>query len=196
MEVNPEIAQLALRLGEIGARGSVAGIRTRIAASKATKRDQETIEVLDEIVDELISDRSEVLGIAQAFENELVAQRISERDIEFITTELAPKLEQLVGLAGGPQDNVETIREAIDVFVSKELVTMLQVLGFNFREAIGRPLTELVSRLIATRGPIQPESPDELQRLNLEAQITLGKLALDPEAYARFAALLGHDSTS
>lgn len=190
MEVNPEVAALAVRLAEIGARGSVAGIRTRIATSKATKRDQETIEVLDEIVDELVNDRSEILGIAKAFEDELVAQRIFDEDIKFITTELAPKLEQLLQLSGSAPSNLEELREAVGLLVSKELVTILQLLGFNFRDAIGRPLTELVARLISTQGPVRPQDPEVIQRLSLENQIMLGKLSLDPDAYARFTALL------
>lgn len=191
MELNPEVAALAVRLAEIGARGSVAGIRTRIAASKASKRDQETIEVLDEIVDELINDRSEILGIAQAFEDELVAQRIFDENVNFITTELAPKLEQLLQLSGNAPANLDEVRKAVDLLVSKELVTILQLFGFNFRDAIGRPLTELIARLIAIQRPVRPQDPEVIQRLGLENQIMLAKLALDPDAYARFTALLG-----
>lgn len=194
MDLNPEVAELAVRLGEIGARTSVATIRTRIAATKAARQDRETIEVLEEIVDELISDRSEVLGIAQAFEDELVAQRISDEDIGFITSELAPKFEELFSLSGRTApDNLEEIRGLLDVIVSKETVTILQLLGFNFREAIGRPLTELMARLINTRGPgtQQVQDTEKLQRLILENQITMGRLARDPEAYERFMMLTG-----
>jgi len=70
MELNPELAGMAVRLGELGARGTVTGIRGRMATSKAAKRERETIETLEEIVDELISERTEILGIAQAFEEE------------------------------------------------------------------------------------------------------------------------------
>ncbi len=191
MNVDPEVAELTVRLGEIAARSSVTSIRTRIAATKAARRDQETIEVLDEIVDELIRDRSEILGIAQAFEDQLVAERISDEDIEFITTELAPRIEQLARLAGQtPPEKIQELREVIDALVTQETVKILQLLGFNFREAIGRPLTELVARRIATAGSAMP-AQETLQRLGLENQMTLGQLSLDPAAYERFMALIG-----
>jgi hypothetical protein len=193
MELNPEVAAMAARLAELGTRGTVTGIRARIGSSKATKRDLETIELLDEIVDELISQRTEILGIAQAFEDELVAERISDDDIAFVTSQLAPKLEGLLDLAGSDADP-EEVRKVLELLVSKDTVKILQVLGFNFREAIGRPLTNLVARLIDTHGPVLPADPETIHRLQLENQITLAKLALDPAAYERFAALLGQQS--
>jgi hypothetical protein len=107
-----------------------------------------------------------------------------------VTSELAPKVDELLGLAGADADPDE-VRKLLELLVSKETVKILQVLGFNFREAIGRPLTQLVARLINTQGPVQPEDPETIHRLGLETQITMGKLALDPTSYERFAALLG-----
>ena len=193
MELNPELAAMGARLAELGARGTVTGIRARIATGKAAKRDRETIELLEEIVDELISQRTEILGIAQAFENELIAERISDDDIAFVTTQLVPKVEGLLGFAGSDVDP-EEVRKVLELLVSKETVKILQVLGFNFREAIGRPLTDLFARLINTQSPIQPDEPEAVHRLQLESQITLAKLALDPAAYERFTALLGQRS--
>ena len=193
MELDPELSGLAVRLTELGARGTVTGIRTRIATSKATKREREIIEALDEIVDELISERTEILGIAQAFEEELIAERISDEDIGFVTSELAPKVGELLDLADSDADPDE-VRKLLELLVSKETVKILQVLGFNFREAIGRPLTQLVARLINTQGPVQPEDPETIHRLGLENQITLAKVALDPASYERFNALFGQRS--
>lgn len=190
MELNPELATMGARLAELGARGTVTGIRTRITASKAAKRDRETIELLEEIIDELISQRTEVLGIAQAFEDELVAEQISDDDITFITDQLAPKVESLLGFAG-PDVDPDEVRKMLELLVSKETIKILQVLGFNFRDAIGRPLTSLIARFINMQGPVQPQDPSTMHQLQLESQITLARLALDPDAYERFAALLG-----
>lgn len=190
MELNPELAGLAVRLTELGARGTVTGIRARIATSKASKRDRETVETLEEIVDELISERTEILGIAQAFEEELVAERISDDDIAFVTSQLAPKMDELLGLAN-VDANPDEVRKVLELLVSKETLKILQVLGFNFREAIGRPLTNLIARLINMQGPVQPQDPGTVARLNLESQITMAKLCLDSAAYERFVTLFG-----
>jgi hypothetical protein len=189
MELNPELVAMGTRLGELGARGTLQEFGPRITTSKAAKRDRETIELLDEIVDELISERTEILGIAQAFEDELIAERISDDDIAFVS-QLAPKVEGLLGLAGSDVD-AEQVRQVLDLLVSKEVVKILQVFGFNFRNAIGRPLTNLLVRFIDTQGPFRPGDPGPIHRLQLESQTTLAKLALDPAAYDRFTALLG-----
>lgn len=190
VELDPELTAMAARLTELGARGTVTGLRARIAAGKAANRDRDTIEALEEVVDELISQRTEILGIAQAFEDELVAERISDDDIDFVTSQLAPKVEELLRLGGADADP-EEVRNLLELLVSKETVKILQVLGFNFREAIGRPLTDLVARLINTQGPLQPEDPETISRLRLESQIAVANLALDPAAYERFIALVG-----
>jgi len=190
MELDPQLAGLAARLAELGARGTVSGIQARITTSKSSKQDRHTIETLEEIVDELISERTEILRIAQAFEEELVAERISDEDIGFITNQFAPKMEQLLDLAGSDA-NPDEIRKMIEVLVSRETVKVLQVLGFNFRDAVGRPLTDLVARFISARGPVEPNSSANTQQLLLESQISLAKLALDQAAYDRFLSLIG-----
>jgi hypothetical protein len=63
VEISPEITDMTVRLAELGARGTVSGIRARISTSKAAKRDRDIIETLEDIVDELLADRAEILGL-------------------------------------------------------------------------------------------------------------------------------------
>lgn len=70
---------------------------------------------------------------------------------------------------------------AIDILsplVSKETLTIFQLLGFNFKRAIGEPLTELIQQMILTNLP-----PDaELQKMQLEVQLeTIKALSNNPE---------------
>jgi hypothetical protein len=172
-------------LQNFGARGTVSGIRARISTSKAAKRDRDIIETSEDIVDELLADRAEILGIAQSFEEELVAQRISDDDITYVTEQLVPRLATLVDLSGNTGDPDE-LRKMLDLLLSKETLKILQVLGFNFRDAVGRPLTNLVARLIMAIKPDYSGSEAELRRLSLENQKTMAELSLDPDAYDRF----------
>jgi len=190
VDLDPQLVGAGARLTELAARGTVSGIRTRITASKAARRDQETIQVLEEIIDELLSERSELLRIAKEFESVLVAERISDDEIEFVAGQLGPKLEELLGMAGSSYDPGE-VRAMLELVVSRESITILQVLGFNFREAVGRPLTDLLARAIESQGPLRPEDPERLQRAQLEAHNALAQIALDPDAYDRFRDLIG-----
>lgn len=74
--------------------------------------------------------------------------------------------------------------DLIQPLLSVETVTVLQLLGFNFRKAIGEPLTEFVAKLILSKAQVDPLLPLEIQRLSLA-------IAQDAEAYTRLASMVG-----
>lgn len=155
-------------------------------AAKARKKDPETIAELEEIINGLLSDKSELVRIAQAYEEELVAQRISAADIEYISNNLVPLIRRLIESAATSEGQGPVVtQEATDLvqpLLSVETVTVLQLVGFNFRKAIGEPLTELISRLILSKAGADPE----IQRLSfLRENAYLGAIQ-DPEARDRF----------
>jgi hypothetical protein len=65
--------------------------------------------------------------------------------------------------------------------VTTETLTIMQLVGFNFRRAIGEPLTTLVERLILSRVPA-PDQSAELQALQLRQQAAYFEALADPEA--------------
>ncbi len=75
--------------------------------------------------------------------------------------------------------------------LSVETVTVLQLIGFNFRKAIGEPLTELVSRLILAQSQVEPALHLELQRLGLQRELAYIEVAKDPEAHGRLLSMIG-----
>jgi ABC-type transporter Mla subunit MlaD len=186
--MDPAMQQLGIQLGEVAARNGAAGIADRIRTRKARKQDKETIADLEEIVNELVSDKSELVRIAQSFEQELVSQKISDADIAYIVDNIIPVLEQVMraGSEGGEQSQVQEQLDLIRPILSAETVTIMQLIGFNYQKAIGEPLTTLVSNLIASISGGDPAMNQEIQRLALEGQNNLIKLAQDPKATARF----------
>lgn len=152
-----DISQIATELANVVTRNAASAVSSRLSAIRARKLDQETMNELIELVNDLIADKNELIGIATAFEQELVAQRIADTDITYITTQLLPVAEQLAGFAGD-DDGVREAVDAIKGLVTPETLTIMQLVGFNFRRAVGEPLTTLVERLILSRvaepGPI------------------------------------------
>lgn len=64
-------------------------------------------------------------------------------------------------------DNKDKIQEqigAIKSICSKKTINILQILGFNFKKAIGEPLTNLFASLIESKAP---------NNKNLELQLTM-----------------------
>ena len=143
--LDPTITSTLTSLAEVAARNTAGIIQTRVSAAKATSQHEQTVSELSEIINQLVEDRVQLVGIATALREELVAQQITSEDIEYITSKLIPAAERLMELSGNEND--QTI-EAVKALVSVELLTTLQLVGFNFKEAIGEPLTAVVQAMI------------------------------------------------
>jgi hypothetical protein len=195
LTLDPQVEALTLQLANTAARNTAASIVDRITVSKRTKKEQETITELEEIVNGLLSDKSELVLIAQAYEQELIAQRISESDIKYISTKFVPLLRKLAESAAASEgQDVTEAQQIIDLIqplLSVEMVTVLQLLGFNFRKAVGEPLTELVSRLILSKAQMDASQLLEIQRLSTLRDSTFLEIARDPEAYDRLVSMQG-----
>lgn len=103
---NQIVAQLAANLIEATARNAAGFISNKIKAVKAKKNDKETIAELEEIISELLNDKVEIQRIAQAYEQELVSQKITEKDIKYITNNLLPVISQFI-----PEDKSFNIKQ-------------------------------------------------------------------------------------
>ena len=186
--MDPALQELSVLLSEAAVRNAAATVADRISAAKARKRDKETIAALEDIVNELLADKSELVRIAQAFDDELVAQRLSSDDVNFITENLLPLIRQLMEVSD--QDVLEPqMLDTLKSILAAETLTIMQLIGFNYRQAIGKPLTELAAAAITSRMPQDQTQSLDLQQALVERDIALAELAGDPEAWARFVEL-------
>ena len=189
-----EIATLAAELASIAVRNTASAVFTRVKAIRTGKQHAEQVNELNAIINELVHDRNQLIAIAQAFEQELVAQRISNDDISYITEKLIPAAERLMKLTGGGQD--AQVTETVDLLktvVSVEMLTVMQLVGFNFKRAIGEPLTRLVESLIDKLRPAA-ESQD-VTILSLKREIEILQIAQDEGATKRLQQLYGGGSS-
>jgi hypothetical protein len=183
MDIDPEVVGLSVRLTETAARNTATAIGDRIRSSKAAAQAQETIGQLEQIVSELLDDKQELTRIARSYQQELVAQQLTHGDVSYIADTLVPLLEKLA--VGMGEEEGAKFRGQVDAFkplLSVETVNILQILGFNFRRAIGEPLTKLVESQIAGRVGTSVDPQVETIKLQRAAM----ELAQDPEAFARF----------
>ncbi len=193
--IDPQVEALALQLANTATRNTAVSIIDRITVSKKTKKAQETVAELEEIINSLLSDKSELFLIAQAYEQEFVAQKISEGDIKYISEKFVPVLRKFAESAANSEgrDSTDTqqMLDLIQPLLSVEMVTVLQLIGFNFRKAIGEPLTELLSRLILSKSQVDASQLLELQRLSTVRDSTFLEIAQDQESYDRLVNMQG-----
>lgn len=141
---------LFARLAEISATQTATAIVDRIAAVKARNKDAETIQVLSETVNLLISDREELIGIARALKEQLVSQQISDADIDHVVNTVLPVLETISSQGGGSKQETAAFMDTVRPILSHDTLKVLQILGFNYRKAIGEPLTEVVHSYVVS----------------------------------------------
>lgn len=186
--LDPELQSLAVQLADNTVRNTAGLVADRIASIRGRKRDADTIAELENIINELIDDKNELVRIAQAFEQQLVAQQLSAENVDYITRNLVPVIKRLAEL-GGTDSNVDEMLALVEPILSVETLTVMQLMGFNFRRAIGEPLTELVRGLILAQKPEAGRAAD-LQLLDTQRDTALFELAKDPEAFDRLKSMI------
>ena len=96
-----QLIELGISLSGLAVKSTASIIQKKISASKARKNDKKTIEVYDEIVNELIEERAEAIRIAQSYKTELEKYEISDADIEHLNKTISTVLDILKDVSPG-----------------------------------------------------------------------------------------------
>ena len=182
---------MAISLADLSIRNTATLIGDRVRTAKANRDHASQITELTEIINDLLADKTDLIMIGQLLNQELASQIIADEDLKFITETLIPTVEKLLekGDVEGRAERVAQV-DAIKTLVAPEMLAVLQLVGFNFREAIGAPLTELVASLI--RRTVVTPSVDQsaLMELELRRQVLMLEVAKDNGASNRVTRLM------
>ena len=175
---DPIIIQSAANLAEIAARNGASIISDKIKKARANKDLQKTINELEEIINDLIADKNQMQMIAQSYEQELISQKITEDDIKYITKNILPIFKEFI------PDKIQI--EQLEKILSVETLTIMQLIGFNYKQAIGEPLTLLARKTIESKIPMD-------SKVNIEYVLAMASLAKDAESTKRYFQLTGQN---
>ena len=176
MDNNEILIKAGTDLAAATVKNTASFVYDKIKAIKTKKDLQEQNNELQGIITDLLNDKAELLGIAQIYEQELASQKITDKDIEFITKNIFPILLHFIS-----DDQIKDL-DKIERLLSKEMITILQLVGFNYKKAIGEPLTRLVGSFIEAKIP-QKTTPQIDQN---EVMLAMMELAKDDKSFARF----------
>lgn len=193
MNLPPEIIAAALQPISTGISAGLNSISTRIKTAKTSSDKQETINELENIINELIENQNELVRNVSILQNQIAMQTISDEDLNFITDNLIPLVKNLLEQTSKTPEELDKLNENISLFeslISTKLLKILQLVGFNIKEAIGIPSTELVKQLIQSNNDNTQTTETDLQLKALEFTMEMSKLAADPEAYERYINLV------
>lgn len=182
--MDPVVAQLIANLTEVAARNSAAAIATRLSTIKTKKQDAQTINGLTEIINDLVADREELVSISLALKEQLVSQQISEDEIGHVVDTVLPIIDTF--MENGSNESTKSSIEQLKAVLSTDVLTVLQILGFNYRAAIGEPLTLLLRSFILAKSNEVDQRQKELKIEELQFQKELLRTINDHDAYERY----------
>ena len=142
------LVELGASLTTLVVKGTVTAINSRIKTIREEKSAEKIRATYDEIVNELISEREEAVRIAQIYKNEIERIAISDDDIQHLHRTVEKLLELLKVMS--PNAPIETF-EQIKELISVDTLKAIQLLGFNYKAAIGEPLTQLCANAILSK---------------------------------------------
>lgn len=141
-------AELATSLATLVVKGTASAVNAKIKAIQDEKNVEKVRTTYDEIINELIAEREEGVRIAQVYKAELDRIQISDEDIKHLHNTVERILEILKVMSpSAPIQAFEQLKELISV----DTLKAIQLLGFNYKAAIGEPLTELCSNAILSK---------------------------------------------
>lgn len=142
------VIEMGASLASLAVKGTASAINVKVKAIKEEKNVEKVRATYDEIINELISEREEAIRIAQAYKSELDRIEISDENIQHLNNTVGRVLEILKVMAPStPLEAFEQIKKLINV----DTLKAMQLLGFNYKAAIGEPLTQLCADAILSK---------------------------------------------
>lgn len=193
-----ELLGLGVALTELAVKGTATAVSNKIKAIKEEKSIEKIRSTYDEIINELLNEREEAVRIAQAYKSELEKVVISDEDIQHLHNTVSRILEiikesQIAGAKPLGEEAVEAVKkqvesyEQIKALISVDTLKTMQLLGFNYKAAIGEPLTLTLKNFILSK-VAEPDSLIALQKIVTPEMVEILK---DETAYENFKQITG-----
>lgn len=196
--MDPIISELIAKTGEVAIRNTASFIYGKIQAVKAGNDDKKAMSELEELIRNLLDDKNDLLNVIKVYEEEFAAQKLNAEDLKSVEKTVLPALKEFGEKMAMTQidEEAKKTREFIEMLeslkplLSTNVLSVLQTVGFNYKKGIGEPLTSLANRSIF-KSENQVSLNKEIEKLQLEREVMIYKIAIDPEATKRFESLIG-----
>lgn len=149
------MAEAGIALTDLALKGTASEVNKKIATIKEERNAEKIRNTYDEIINELLSEKDEAVRIAQIYKSEIERIVISDEDINHLHNTVDHLLDAIKHFM--PPEQVEAISIIRDL-ISVDTLKAMQLLGFNYKEAIGEPLTQLCAKSISSLGGNPPKT--------------------------------------
>ena len=152
------IVEMGVALTELAVKGTATAVANKVKAVKNEKNTEKVRNTYDEIINELLSERDEAVRLAQAYKSELDRIVISDEDIQHLNATATRVLDILKKFS--PELDTDSL-QALKDLISVDTLKTMQLLGFNYKAAIGEPLTQLCANAIGGIGNNTKKNPNK-----------------------------------
>ena len=143
------LVEMGAALTELAIKGTATAVANKVKSVKDEKDAVRLRCTYDDIVNQLLSERDEAVRIAQAYKSEIERIVISDEDIKHLHNTVSRLLDLVKEISPDtPVDSFEVFKDLISV----DTLKTMQLLGFNYKAAIGEPLTEICANAISKLG--------------------------------------------
>ena len=160
-EAYTPLVEMGVALTELAVKGTASTISKKIRAIKDVKDAEKLRSTYDSIINEVLQEREEAVRIAQAYKSELERIMISDDDIQHLHSTISRILDLFKQYS--PDAPIESL-EAFKDLISADTLKTMQLLGFNYKAAIGEPLTNLCANAISSWNYRKKASSQNQQR--------------------------------
>lgn len=139
--------RLAATFIEATGKHSYDWVSTKLTQAKGKKKLEEQQVIYEEVINGLLQDKMDLESVARQYKHLYENMTISDEDIEY----LQQTVQAVMQLLNTSSPKVNEQQANIDVLVgliNKDTLKTMQLLGFNYKEAIGIPLTEACANAI------------------------------------------------
>ena len=148
--ISETIANAGVELGILAVKGTTAKINSKIQSMKTEREADKLRNSYDDIVNELLSERADALRIAQIYKEQYEQVTIKDEDIEYLHNTLIRLISLFSSFGNVTEEQSASFRQIAEL-LNKDTLKTMQLLGFNYREAIGEPLTEICANAIKSK---------------------------------------------
>ncbi len=176
-DVMSTLIESGTSLATLVAGGTVTAIKGKIQSLKTEKNVDRIRSEYDEIVTKILQERTDAILLAQTYKTELEKIVINDDDIEHLQKTIERVLEIFITFKTesiDPEDSeaikkIKTQNEslkAIKELINADTLKTMQLLGFNYKAAIGEPLTDVCAEKIKklAQKQIKPQNQNKKTR--------------------------------
>lgn len=133
---------------------TVETITSKIAKIKLNHDNKKQITEYEQLINNLLDNKNNLERISREYKERLERVVISDEDIESLHNTVGNVIELVKNYSAEEDNDTENSLNTLVNLLNSDTLRTLQLLGYNYKEAIGVPLTKVTADFILNKFPI------------------------------------------